>query len=72
MRPKHSPKGFNLRKFRIKMLKVITVFGATGGQGGGVVPALLKAINSEKKDYAVRAITRNPDGAKARTEGQGM
>ncbi|CAH3027862.1 unnamed protein product [Porites evermanni] len=46
------------------MPKVITVFGATGGQGGGVVSALLKAINSERKDYAVRAITRNPDGAK--------
>ena len=64
MRPEHSPKGFKLRKFLIKMPKVITVFGATGGQGGGVVSALLKAINSERTDYAVRAITRNPDGAK--------
>ena len=42
MRPEHSPKGFKLRKFLIKMPKVITVFGATGGQGGGVVSALLK------------------------------
>lgn len=46
------------------MLKVITVFGATGGQGGGVVSALLKAINKGEGDYAVRAVTRNPDGAK--------
>ena len=46
------------------MPKVITVFGATGGQGGGVVSALLKAINEEGKDYAVRAITRKPEGAK--------
>ena len=66
MRPEHSPapKGFKLRKFLIKMPKVITVFGASGGQGGGVVSAVLKAINSERKDYAVRTITRNPDGAK--------
>lgn len=46
------------------MPKVITVFGATGGQGGGVVSALLKAINKGEGDYAVRAVTRNPDGAK--------
>lgn len=47
------------------MSKVITVFGATGGQGGGVVSALLKAID-RGESYAVRAVTRNPDGAKAR------
>ena len=46
------------------MAKVITVFGATGGQGGGVVSALLKAID-RGESYAVRAVTRNPDGAKA-------
>jgi len=46
------------------MAKVITVFGATGGQGGGVVSALLKAI-SRGEDYAVRAVTRDPDGTKA-------
>lgn len=46
-----------------KMPKVITVFGATGGQGGGVVSALLKAIEREE-DYAVRAVTRSPDGPK--------
>ena len=46
------------------MPKVITVFGATGGQGGGVICALLKAI-ARGEDYAVRAVTRNPDGPKA-------
>lgn len=46
------------------MSKVITVFGAIGGQGGGVVSALLKAID-RGESYAVRAVTRNPDGAKA-------
>ena len=45
------------------MTKVITVFGATGGQGGGVVSALLKAT-ARGEDYAVRAVTRNPDGPK--------
>lgn len=45
------------------MPKVITVFGATGGQGGGVVSALLKAI-ARGEDYAVRAVTRDPDRAK--------
>ena len=47
----------------ITMPKIITVFGATGGQGGGVVSAMLKAI-SRGEDYAVRAVTRKPDGAK--------
>ena len=47
------------------MPKIITVFGATGGQGGGVVSALLKAI-SRGEDYVVRAITRNPDGDKGK------
>ena len=45
------------------MPKVITIFGATGGQGGGVVSALLKAI-ARGEDYAVRAVTRDPDGTK--------
>lgn len=46
------------------MSKVVTVFGATGGQGGGVVSRLLKAINNDEGDYHIRAITRNPDGPK--------
>lgn len=47
------------------MSKIVTVFGATGGQGGGVVSSLLKAVNRGEGDYSIRAITRNPDGQKA-------
>ena len=47
----------------MEMAKGISVFGATGGQGGGVVSALLKAIR-RGENYAVRALTRNPEGAK--------
>lgn len=44
--------------------KIITVFGATGAQGGGLVNAILDDPNSE---FAVRAVTRdvNSDKAKA-------
>ena len=41
--------------------KIITVFGATGQQGGPIVTALLNA----KDRYYVRAITRNVNGDKA-------
>ena len=44
------------------MAKGISVFGATSGQGGGVVSALLKAIR-RGENYAVRALTRNPERA---------
>lgn len=40
--------------------KLITVFGATGMQGGAVVDALLPA------GYDVRGVTRKPDDAKAK------
>lgn len=43
--------------------KIITVFGATGAQGGGVARAILNDPNSE---FAVRAVTRNPDSDKAK------
>ncbi|XP_002732736.1 nmrA-like family domain-containing protein 1 [Saccoglossus kowalevskii] len=44
------------------MAKVITVFGATGAQGGSVARALLKDTQ-----YKVRAVTRDINSAAART-----
>ena len=43
------------------MKKVVTVFGATGQQGGSVVRALLE----EPDNFHVRAVTRNPTSPKA-------
>jgi uncharacterized protein YbjT (DUF2867 family) len=43
--------------------KIITVFGSTGAQGGGLVRAILAHPDS---DFAVRAVTRKPDGDAAR------
>lgn len=42
--------------------KIITVFGATGHQGGGLVRAVLDDPDGR---FAVRAVTRNPDSAEA-------
>lgn len=44
--------------------KIITVFGATGAQGGGLARAIL---SDPKSEFAVRAVTRNAssDSAKA-------
>jgi uncharacterized protein YbjT (DUF2867 family) len=42
---------------------IITVFGATGPQGGGLVRALL---NDTDRHFAVRAVTRRPDSPAAR------
>ena len=39
---------------------IITVFGATGAQGGGLARALLA---DRDRHFAVRAVTRRPDGA---------
>lgn len=42
--------------------KLITVYGATGSQGGSVVASLLQ---NKDKTFALRAITRNPESEKA-------
>jgi uncharacterized protein YbjT (DUF2867 family) len=43
--------------------KIITVFGATGAQGGGLARAILNDANSE---FSVRAITRDENSDKAK------
>ena len=43
--------------------KIITVFGATGAQGGGLAHAILNDPNSE---FSVRAVSRDPDSDKAK------
>jgi uncharacterized protein YbjT (DUF2867 family) len=43
--------------------KIIAVVGATGAQGGGLARAILENTEGE---FAVRALTRNPDSDKAR------
>lgn len=43
--------------------KIIAVFGATGAQGGGLVQAILEDPSQE---FKVRAITRDPNGEKAK------
>ena len=43
--------------------KIITVFGATGAQGGGLVRAILADKNSE---FSVRAVTRDTNSEKAK------
>jgi uncharacterized protein YbjT (DUF2867 family) len=43
--------------------KIIAVFGATGAQGGGLTHAILNDPNSE---FAVRAVTRDPNSDKAK------
>lgn len=44
------------------MKKIITIFGATGAQGGGLARAILNDPNSE---FAVRAVTRHTGSDKA-------
>jgi uncharacterized protein YbjT (DUF2867 family) len=43
--------------------KIITVFGATGAQGGGLANAILTDPNSE---FAVRAIKRDANSDRAK------
>jgi uncharacterized protein YbjT (DUF2867 family) len=47
--------------------RIITVFGATGAQGGGLARAILAHAGS---GFAVRAVTRKPDAAAARALAQ--
>lgn len=47
--------------------KIITVFGATGAQGGGLAHAILNDPNSE---FAVRAVTRDPNSDKVKALAQ--
>ena len=47
--------------------KIITVFGATGAQGGGLVRAILADKNSE---FTVRAVTRDAQSEKAKNLAQ--
>ena len=42
--------------------KIITVFGATGAQGGGLARAILA---HPEAGFAARAVTRKPDSDKA-------
>ncbi len=44
-------------------MKTIAVTGATGAQGGGLVRAIL---NDPKKEFSVRAVTRDPNSDKAK------
>lgn len=43
--------------------KIITVYGATGRQGGSLVRSLLE---NKSGDFAIRGITRNPDSDSAK------
>ncbi|KAI1282846.1 hypothetical protein F5Y07DRAFT_351092 [Xylaria sp. FL0933] len=45
--------------------RIITIFGATGVQGGSVVDALLKDVDAANA-YTIRAVTRNPSSASAK------
>ncbi|KAI1360942.1 hypothetical protein F5Y08DRAFT_316131 [Xylaria arbuscula] len=48
--------------------KIITVFGATGVQGGSVIDALLKDADNANT-YLIRGVTRNPSSAAAKALG---
>ena len=45
------------------MSKIVTVFGATGTQGGAVIDALLQESDSP---YKIRAVTRDPSSASSK------
>jgi uncharacterized protein YbjT (DUF2867 family) len=54
---------FYHQNFFMSAKKIITVFGATGSQGGGLVRAIL---NDPNTDFSVRAVTRDQNSDKAR------
>src|SRR5688500_14919677 len=56
----HSPVAF-LGAFQ--MSRIITVFGATGAQGGGLARSIL---TDPQQRFRVRAVTRKPDSPAAR------
>ncbi len=65
-RLRHSPLLQRLRsteRDHAMAKRIIAVVGATGSQGGGLVRAILA---DEAQEFAVRALTRNPDSPKAR------
>lgn len=45
------------------MKKLLTIFGATGAQGGGLARAIL---NDPQSEFSVRAVTRDPGSDKAK------
>lgn len=49
---------------RLDTPKVVTVFAATGHQGGSVVRSL---VQNQKNNFKVRAVTRNPSSKAAQT-----
>ncbi|EFY94929.2 NmrA-like family protein [Metarhizium robertsii] len=44
--------------------RLVTVFGATGAQGSGVLNTVLSSVDLKAK-YRLRAVTRSPDSAKS-------
>lgn len=47
------------------MSKILTVFGATGKQGGSVIKTILADHDLSQK-FKIRAITRNPSSASSK------
>ena len=58
----HSPSAIGNNAENITMSKLITVFGATGTQGGSVVEALL-----QDKSLRIRGVTRNASSEAAKS-----
>jgi uncharacterized protein YbjT (DUF2867 family) len=50
----------------VNMSKLITVFGATGNQGGSVIRYILDDAQLSK-EFSIRAVTRDPSKPAAKT-----